>query len=77
MAARSNTDKVTVTIDGVQFKIPPGVHSLRELAQYTGLSPKLASLTVVSAAPAQASSVPANGSYNYIGGEVFTSTVGA
>lgn len=76
MAEHASTEKVTITIDGTKYQIPAGTHSLKDIAGYTGLSAKLAKLTVSSAAPAQANSVTANGSYNFIGGEVFTSTIG-
>lgn len=76
MSARANTDKVTVTIDGTKYSIPPGQHSIKDIIAYTGINGKTASLTVSQAAPSQGSSVPGNGSYNFIGGEVLTSALG-
>lgn len=77
MPARTAHDKVTVTIDGVKYSIPTGFYSVKEIVDLTGINKKTAKLTVSSAAPAQAGTINGNDSYNLIGGEVLTSTVGA
>jgi hypothetical protein len=72
-----HTRLVNVTIDGKVYQVPPGVTSLVEMVGLTGINKKTAKLTVGTAAPAQASVINGNDSYNIIGGEVMTSTVGA
>ena len=76
MPARAAHDKVQVTIDGTKYNLPAGVYSVKEIIDLTGINKKTALLTVSSAAPAQAGSFNSNSSYNIIGGEVLTSTVG-
>ena len=81
----NSADKVNVTIDNVVYSIPRGNYSLKELAaliapqQAAGPDTilKYASLTLVSGLPAQPSSVSANGSFPFYGGEVLTSTIGS
>lgn len=65
-------NKVTVTIDGVKKQIGAGTTSMKELIAEAGLNAKTVSLTVNSAAPAQASTIGANDSYYFSGGEVLT-----
>lgn len=77
MPARAAHEKVQITIDGVKYNVPAGVFSLKEIIDQTGINSKTATLNVSSAAPSQASAINRNSSYNVIGGEVFTSVVGA
>jgi hypothetical protein len=85
MPAFNAIDLVTVTIDGVKYKIPRGSYSIKELAFLvsqqisTGPAaiPNYASMTLVSGvSPAQASPT-VNGSVALYGGEVLTSTLGS
>jgi len=77
MATHATTEYVSITIDGKKYNVPPGVSSLAELVAVTGINKKTAKLTVSVAAPSQSSTINGNDSYNVIGGEVMTSTVGA
>lgn len=77
MPVRTAHDKVTITIDGTKYSVGAGQVSLAEIINATGINKKTTKLTVTSSAPAQASAIAGNDSYNVIGGEVFTSTVGA
>lgn len=81
----NSADKVTITLDGVNYSIPRGNYSLKEIAaliagqQAAGPDTllKYASLTLVSGLPAQPASVGPNGSFPFYGGEVLTSTQGS
>lgn len=82
MPAFNQADFVLVTIDSVVYKIPRGVYSIKELAQFVGQQsttlaavPNYAKLTLVSGVTAQVSP-PTNGGINIFGGEVLTSTLG-
>lgn len=77
MPAHAAHETVQITIDGVKYQVSPGFTSLSDLIKVTKINAKTAKLTVGTAAPVQASSIKGNDSYNIIGGEVMTSTVGA
>jgi hypothetical protein len=84
MPAFNQADLITVTIDGVKYKIPRGSYSMKELAQFVGQQsttlsgpPNYASMTLVSGlSPAQASPT-VNGAVALFGGEVLTSSLGS
>jgi hypothetical protein len=85
MPQNSADKKVTVTVDGLALSIFPGTYSAKELAalvgeqNQSGVAPKYASLSVGTASPlaTQSSSIGANGSYTFLGGEVLTSVLGS
>lgn len=77
MPAHAAHDKIQITIDGTKYNIPAGTYSIAEIVALTGINKKTAKLTVTQAAAAQAAAINGNDSYNIIGGEVLTSTIGA
>jgi hypothetical protein len=76
MSTFSNS-KITITVAGVKRQVGPGNTSFKELIAELNLNAKITKFTVVSATPAQASVINGNDSYNFIGNEVMTSTIGA
>jgi len=78
----NSADLISVTIDGVVYKIPRGTYSLKELAAFvkeqSSLTPAYASITLVSGvSPAQSTPSGGNASISLYGGEVLTSVAGS
>jgi hypothetical protein len=63
---------VNITIDGNVYSVPPGTKSLAGLMKECPLDPGVKKLTLVSA-PTQPYVMGPNDSYDFVGGEVFTS----